>query len=133
MKANYRHQVELRIENRPHLKPIFSHVFDIPKRVYEYDNSFFVVFNTRNQRYEVHSLDYPGEDTISVTVPYKNLDERTLRHIYRNDIRVHGMEIFRRLELAEEKEEKRKERETKNFTEDFAREHQSAFAKDAWG
>lgn len=132
MKAQYRHEVLLRTENRKHLIPVFSHVFDIPRQVYEYDRSFFVVFNTQNQRYEIHSLDYPGDDTISCTVPYKDLDARTLRHIWRNDIRVHGNEIFKRLERQEEQMREEQERKRKKFTNDFAREHQSAFAKDAW-
>jgi hypothetical protein len=129
---NYEHEVRVRTEKRPYLFPIFSHIYDIPRRVRDYDPSFFVVFNKNNQKYEVHSLDYPGDNTLSLTVPYEELDIRTLHHIYKNDIRVHGDEIFKRLELQEEKARIRKERETKNFTRDFAIEHQNAFAKDAW-
>lgn len=132
MNGAFQHEVKLRTEKRPYLYPIFSHIYDIPRRVNEYDRSFFVVFNKSNQRYEVHSLDYPGDNTHSLTIPYEELDERTLHHIYKNDIRVHGAEIFRRLEWAEEKERIRKEREEKNLARDFAIEHQSAFAKDAW-
>ncbi|HDU1185827.1 TPA: hypothetical protein REU56_002937, partial [Listeria monocytogenes] len=126
MKANYQHQVILRTESRPYLIPVFSHVHDIPRRVYEYDSSFFVVFNTKIQRYQIHSLDYPGEDTYSCTIPYPELDSRALNHLWYNDIRVHGNEIFKRLESADEKREKQKERERKNFDIDFAKEHQSA-------
>jgi hypothetical protein len=122
----------LRTEKRTSLYPIFSHVYDIPRRVYDYDPSFFVVFNKHNQKYEVHSLDYPGNDTISCTIPYPELDVRTLEYIYNNDIRVHGKEIFHRVERAEAKARIRAERERKNFDVDFAKEHQSAFAKDAW-
>ena len=129
---SYQHEVLLRTEKRPYLIPIFSHACDIPRRVKEYDASFFVVFNKHNQKYEIHSLEYPGDNTLSCTIPYEELDERTLEHIYNNDIRVHGREIFRRLELAEEREMKRKEREEKHFRRDFAIEHKSAFAKDAW-
>jgi hypothetical protein len=122
----------LRTEKRTSLYPIFSHVYDIPRRVYDYDPSFFVVFNKHNQKYEVHSLDYPGNDTISCTIPYPELDVRTLEYIYNNDIRVHGKEIFHRVERAEAKARIRAERERKNFDVDFAKEHQSAFAKDEW-
>jgi hypothetical protein len=132
MKSNFKHEVMLRTEKRPYLYPIFSHVYDIPRRVNDYDTSFFVVFNKSNQRYEIHSLDYPGDNTHSLTVPYDELDIRTLQHIYENDIRVHGAEIFKRLEWQEEKARIRKEREAKNFTRDFAKEFQSEFAKDAW-
>ena len=132
MKSNYQHEVRVRMEKNPYLLPIFSQVHDIPRRVYDYDPSFFVVFNKKKQKYEIHSLDYPANDTLSCTIPYDELDSRTLDHIWKNDIRVHGKEIFRRLERAEEKARIRKERERKEFDIAFAKEHQSAFAKDAW-
>jgi hypothetical protein len=132
MKSCYQQEVYRRIERRPYLLPIFDHVFDIPKRVYEYDHSFFVVFNKNSQKYEIHSLDYPGEQTHSCSIPYPELDERALHHLWENDIRVHGEEIFKRIEISEEKARIRAEREQKNFRKDFAIEHQSAFSKDAW-
>jgi hypothetical protein len=132
MKANYRHEVLCKIERRPNLIPIFSHVLGIPERVFHYDNHFFVVFNKRNQKYEIHSLEYPEGMTISCTIPYDDLDERAMEHLWYNDIRVHGKEIFRRMELSEERARIRAERERKQFTRDFAREHRSEFAKDAW-
>lgn len=132
MKKYFEDEVYRRTERRPYLIPIFSHVYDIPRRVHEYDSSFFVVFNKNNQKYEIHSLDYPEDNTISCTVPYEELDSRTLIHLWENDIRVHGKEIFKRVEMAEEKARIRKERARKQFDIDFAKEHQSAFAKDAW-
>lgn len=132
MKEKFQQEVLQRTERRPYLIPIFSHVHDIPRRVHQYDESFFVVFNKHNQKYEIHSLDYQGDNTISCTIPYDELDSRTLDHLWENDIRVHGTEIFKRIEIAEEKARIRKERDRKNFDMDFAKEHQSAFAKDAW-
>ena len=132
MKTKYEQEVRVRTEKRPYLFPIFTHIHDIPRRVYDYDPSFFVVFNKNNQKYEIHSLDYPGHDTLSCTIPYEELDQRTLDHLWMNDIRVHGDQIFKRIERAEEKARIRKERDRKNFDIDFAKEHQSAFAKDAW-
>jgi hypothetical protein len=132
LKSNYQHEVRVRTEKRPYLLPIFSHIYDIPRRVRDYDPSFFVVFNKNNQKYEIHSTDYPGDDTLSLTIPYEELDARTLDHLWMNDIRVHGADIFKRLERQEEKARIRAERERKNFDRDFAMEHQSAFAKDAW-
>jgi hypothetical protein len=49
-----------------------------------------------------------------------------------NDLRVHGEEIFKRIDRAEEKARIREERDRKNFDTAFAKEFQSAFAKDAW-
>lgn len=132
MKANYRHAVETKVQSRPNLIPIFSQALNIPELVHEYDNNFFVCFNKRNQKYEIHSLEYPEGQTISVTIPYPELDARTIDHIRYNDIRVRGDEIFRRLEEADEREARRKERERRNFTRDFAAEYRSEFAKSAW-
>lgn len=67
-----------------------------------------------------------------MTLPFDELDNRTLRHIWQYDIRVHGAKLFSDLEKAEEEFEKRKERERKNWINDVARESQSYFAKDAW-
>jgi hypothetical protein len=132
MKKKFQDEVYRRTERRPYLIPIFTHIYDIPRRVHDYDSSFFVVFNKNNQKYEIHSLDYEGDNTISCTIPYEELDSRALTHLWENDIRVHGAEIFKRIELAEERARIRKERDRKNTDIDFAKEHQSAFAKDAW-
>lgn len=129
---NYEYQVLLKIEKKPELKPVFTNTYDIPRRIKDYDSSFFVVFNTKKQRFEIHSLEYPEGQTLSCTIPYTELDERAIQHLWKNDIRVHGKEIFRRLEANEEKARTRKEKELKDFNRDFAIEHRSAFAKDAW-
>jgi hypothetical protein len=128
----FEQKINEKIGHLPHLVPIISHVFDMPRRIKEYDSSFFVVFNKNRQKYEVHSLDYPMDDTLSCTVPYDELDERALHHIYDNDIRVHGDEIFRRIERSERLAEQRQERERKNWIQSLAKETQSMFAKDAW-
>lgn len=39
---------------------IFSDVFDITERVKEIDSGYFVVYNTRNHRYEVHNSHQRG-------------------------------------------------------------------------
>jgi len=129
---NYEYQVRNKVANRPYLIPIFDHVYDIPRRIKEYDSSFFVVFNKNRQKYEIHSLEYPEGDTKSCTVPHDELDARTLTYLWENDIRVHGTEIFKRIEWEEERYRRRKEYEAKKFTQDFAKEFQSSFAKDAW-
>lgn len=132
MKASYKHEVRRRTERRPYLFPIFDDIYGIAERIHDYDRSFFVVFNKNNQKYEIHSLDYPGNDTHSLTIREDALDQRAMRHLWENDLRVHGAEIFRRVEISEEKARIREARARKNFDIDFAKEHQSLFAKDAW-
>lgn len=130
-KATERHNIQVLLADRPHLTPVFSSTHHIPERVKEYDDELFMVFNNRNSRFEIHTK-YGGESTYNATVPYKALDERTMRWLWRNDIRVHGRGIHDRLLREEEQHNKRKEKESREYTKDFAREFQSEFAKDAW-
>lgn len=120
------------LKGKPHLSPVFSHACFIPERVKEYDPDLFLVFNSSNDRFEIHSYE-AGETSYNATLPYKSLDARTLRYIQRNDIRVHGMKIYDRINKSEEAHKKKKEKDEKSFVRDFASEFQSEFAKDAWG
>lgn len=128
----FRHEVKMKLIDKPHLVPLFDHVLDIPARLYEYSPDIFVVFNHKTDRFEIHSLDNKG-DTYCATLPYKRLDERAVRYVYRNDVRVHGKDIMRRIEKSEEKAEKRQKREWHNWVESVAKETRTAFARGAWG
>lgn len=128
---DYEKAVREKIEYRPRLIPVFTSDQDIPERIREYNAHMFVCFNRVEQRYEVHSLDQVG-DSYCTTLPYKELDVRSVRFIWENDIRVHGEEIFRRLDREEAKREKQKAREYQNWVRDVASETQGMFAKDAW-
>lgn len=131
MKVSKRDDINARLANKPFLHLLESNVFHIPERVEEYDKDMFVVFNSIKQKYELHSLEYPG-DTFQTTFPFDELDARAIRHIWENDISVHGNDIFRRIEREEEKFKKDKDREQKNWIRDVASETQSMFAKSAW-
>lgn len=126
----YEKEVTEKIEYRPRLLPVFSHTLNIPERLYAYNPRLFLCFNRHEQRFEVHSLDQ--EDSYCCTVPFRELDARVLQWVWQNDIRMHGKEIFRRMEREEQKREKQKEREMQNWIRDVASETQSLFAKDAW-
>lgn len=131
MDFQFERDVREKIQYRPRLIPLFDHALNIPQRLYEYDSSLFVCFNRQTQRYEVHSLNQEL-DSFCATLPYKDLDARTLRWIWKNDIRVHGKAIFHRIEKSEDDFKKRKDREFHNWVEDVASETQSMIAKDAW-
>lgn len=126
----YQREVLEKIQYRPRLIALFDHVMNIPQRLYEYSPRLFVCFNRQSQRYEIHSLDQ--DDSYCATLPYKDLDARALRWLQKNDIRIHGREIFDRIEKSEAAFHKRKEREFKNWVEDVASETQTMIAKDAW-
>lgn len=131
MNATKRNEIQKRLSLKPFLHLIEQSVYNIPERVNEYDEDMFVVFNAARQTYELHSIQYPGE-TFQLTFPHSELDIRAIRHIWKNDIGVHGQGIFKRIEQGEERNKKAKEREFKNWVHDVASETKSMFAKDAW-
>lgn len=130
MKSKKRQRIEVAICRKPHLFLVEQDVQDISRRVSEYDEDMFVVFNADKQKYELHSLE--SHETYQMTFPFKELDARALRHIWENDIRVHGRSIFRNVERSEDEFKKRKDRDYRNWVRDVAAETQNMFAKDAW-
>lgn len=118
------------LSDRPHLEAVYTHTLNIPERVREYDNTLFLVFNNQTTRFEIHSTD--TNESYNASVPFRNLDARTIRHIMRNDVRVHGHKIMERLNKSEEKKQKQQAKAEKDHMRDFAKEFQGEFAKDAW-
>ena len=55
---------------------IYEDVFDITKRLKEIDRNYFVVFNTKKQKFEVHNKSQ--KNTYCLSVPYNTLDIRTI-------------------------------------------------------
>lgn len=127
---DYEKAVREKVEYRPRLIPVFTSDQNIPERLREYNENLFMCFNRHEQRFEIHSLEQ--SDSYCTTIPYKDLDARTIRWVWQNDIRVHGKEIFRRLEREEDQREKAKKRDYSNWVRDVASETQTMFAKDAW-
>ena len=60
--------------------PVISHVTDIPVRLKELNRAFFVMFNVKTQRYEVHSSDQPFA-TLACTLPFDELDARAILYV----------------------------------------------------
>lgn len=59
--------------------PVLSHAMDIPVRLKEVNRDFFVMFNTRTQRYEIHCASQLG-DTMACSLPFDELDARAIRY-----------------------------------------------------
>jgi hypothetical protein len=130
-KEGKKHQIQLLVNDRPHLTPLFTSTLNIPERVHEYSDELFLVYNNESGRFELHSID-ESPTTYNATLPYRSLDARTIRYIRKNDIRVHGDAIFKRIDQQEVKVKQAQEKDMARFTQDFAKEFQSEFAKDAW-
>ena len=60
--------------------PVVNSVFDIPVRLKELNRAFFVMFNTRTQKYEIHCADQPFE-TLACVLPYDELDARAISYV----------------------------------------------------
>jgi len=60
--------------------PVISHVTDIPVRLKELNRAFFVMFNTKKQKYEIHCSDQPFS-TLACVLPFDELDARALTYV----------------------------------------------------
>ena len=60
--------------------PVLLNVYDIPVRLKQVNRDFFVMFNTRSQKFEIHCASQPY-DTLACVLPYDELDARALRYV----------------------------------------------------
>ena len=65
--------------------PVVNSVFDIPVRLKELNRAFFVMFNIKTQKYEVHCADQPFE-TLACTLPYDELDARAIEYVREHSV-----------------------------------------------
>ena len=62
--------------------PVTSHVTDIPARLKEIGPRYFVMLNTRTQRFEIHDSAQAG-GTMACALPFGALDARALEYARR--------------------------------------------------
>lgn len=60
--------------------PVLSNVYDIPVRLKEVNRDFFVMFNTRDQTFEIHDASQPYT-TLACTLPFDELDARAINYV----------------------------------------------------
>ena len=60
--------------------PVLINIYDIPVRLKQVNRDFFVMFNTRIQKYEVHCSSQPF-DTLACVLPFDELDARALEYV----------------------------------------------------
>ena len=88
---------------------ILSDNLFITNRLKEIDSSYFVVFNTKSNRYEVHSK-RQAENTFCVGLPFSKLDERAVDYALKT--RVENIE---KIIESIEKNNKKIENNNKKF------------------
>ena len=85
---------------------IHSDVFDIINRLKKIDESYYLVFNTKKQKYELHST-CQKNNTYCLTIPYQQLDERTI-FLARKTRRENKDKLLKEMEEENQKLEKEK-------------------------
>ncbi|MHB8122589.1 MAG: hypothetical protein ACYDG4_10590 [Desulfuromonadaceae bacterium] len=128
----FEHEVYERLQGKRHLQPIFSGgCYDMGRRLRDYDPGMFIVFNTKRQQLEVHTLSNRG-NTFAVNVPDNRLDGRLEEKVRCGDIRTRGMQVFRDIEKHNEKLERSKEQSRKNDLKGVAEEMYPYFKQAGW-
>ena len=116
-----RARIKARIADKPNLIPVYSNVYNIPERLNRMDKSIFVVFNTYEQRYEIHCLNNIG-DTFAFITPFGDLDSRTEEYYHRTNLRTRGMAIIREMDEKNEAHRRRKKKKSYDRTTDLGKE-----------
>jgi len=129
-KIAYETQIYDRLQGKLHLRPIFTSTLSIPERLRELDPNFFLVFNTKTQKYEVHNLAHKG-NSYGITVYYDELDYRTLYVTRASDIR-YRKNLFREIDEHNEKLERTAEKDRRNDLRGIGEEMKPYFSRLAW-
>ena len=73
---------------------IESDVFDIAKRLKQINESYYILFDTSKQKFELHSKEQ--QNSYCFSYPFQNLDNRFLDMVYTTNIRyIDNIEIER--------------------------------------
>lgn len=132
MSIAFEHNVSERLQGKRHLQPIFSGGnYDITRRLREYDPALFVVWNSRRQKLEIHSLNHMV-NTYACDVPNNRLDARVEEEVRRGDIRVRGGIVFREMDEHNERLERSQEQARRNELMGIAEEMHPFFRQLGW-
>lgn len=95
MKDNRRKIMDA-LSRRPFHRLVRNDVYNISERIKDIEPDYFILKNTVNGRYEVHSTANIG-DTYCFTVQEDRLDYRTLRHCRETSNGQNMMEVYDRM------------------------------------
>lgn len=106
--------------NRPWYDLIEHDLYNIGQRIQDIDEGYFVLYNHRFHRWEVHHVDNHPQ-TYAFVVPFDFLDARTLEYCWKTK-RENTDRLLKEMEANNEKIKASKDREFKNSMEDASRE-----------
>lgn len=92
-----------------HKIPITSNVYEIPERLADINENYFVMYDTDSSHYELHDSSLYG-DTLLCIFPFDELDIRALNYVYENSYKT-PEEVAYEVEEYNEKLAKKKEEE----------------------
>ena len=127
----YFERIRERLKDKPHLIFMKTSVFRIPERLKATNSSLFVVWNRKTNRFEIHSLANKG-NTLSLNVPFRDLDARCIDYVNKFDLNKHGKRIYREIEENNENIEKSAQRKYSNDLKGVCEEMHPAFKRLAW-
>lgn len=93
---------------------LITSTYDIPERLKEIDDGYFVVRNHKSEQFEVHNSKQQG-NTLALNIPYHELDERTIQ-LVKSTSREYFQNIFNEIERNNEKLEETKKRQRNELT-----------------
>lgn len=115
-------------EGHPYLTEIKSNVYHIPERLKEIDPTFFVAWNNKKQRIEIHCSENKG-NTLYMVVPFNELDSRIIDHVKQN-MKLRDYGLLKVIEENNRRLEQEAEKERKNWIKDVVNETRWHFQKD---
>ena len=102
----------------------------IPERLEEYDPNMFICYNSLIPEYQVHSLRNREGNTFALSIPWPDLDQRTLELVSRRDQNRRPLkDIVREIDEHNEAIDKAKDRKRSNDLNAIARETRSVFKR----
>ena len=93
---------------------IETDVYFIAQRLRGIDNNYFVVYNTKTKKYEIH---YSGQigGSFCLSLPYDVLDERAIEMVYKTKIE-NAKKLFNEIEKDNQLKIKKQQNQTvENF------------------
>ena len=129
VKQSKLNEIHDRLQGKSFLFALESNIYDIPKRLEEIDSDLFVCFNSKTQRFEVHSLANRGT-TYCFSVPYDELDVRTIEVFRRSNLKTRSIkEIIWEMDRENELRERRNEARRRSEINAWGKEYRSEFKK----
>lgn len=109
-----------------------DNVHDIPRRIrQEVNPDFIVMFNPKNQKYEIHRID--GRYSLELSLPFDQLDSRAIEHaLYSRDVERVRRDIEENNLRLDEEKRKRKEDERSCKVRDLFTYCNRHMDKEAW-